>query len=153
MSKRKRKSGAVSPAPSAMGTELVAMTSPRIALVLGGGGARGLAHIPVLEALDELGIKPVMIAGTSIGAVCGWPYAAGMSGKELRAHTASLLMSRTGILQRLRGTGRSRLLELAQLAPWGKALLSAETGARDHRARRHRHDFRGTRDPAAGGGH
>jgi NTE family protein len=123
MSKRKKKAGALA---LTAGTEVVAMTSPRIALVLGGGGARGLAHIPVLEALDELGLRPVMIAGTSIGAVCGWPYAAGMSGKELRAHTASLLMSRTGILQRLRGTGRSRLLELAQLAPWGKALLSAE---------------------------
>ena len=123
MSKRKNKTGAV---VLTAGTELVTETSPRIGLVLGGGGARGLAHIPVLEALDELGLKPVMIAGTSIGAVCGWPYAAGMTGKDLRAHTASLLMSRTGILQRLRGTGRSRLLELAQLAPWGKALLSAE---------------------------
>ena len=46
-------------------------SSPRIALVLGGGGARGLAHIAVLEALDELGLKPVLITGTSIGAVCG----------------------------------------------------------------------------------
>jgi NTE family protein len=123
MSRRKRKSGDVAVTD---GAELVPMTSPRIALVLGGGGARGLGHIPVLEALDELGLKPTLIAGTSIGAVCAWPYAAGVSGRDLRAHTMHLLTSRTGILQRLRGKGRSRLLEMAQLAPWGKALLSAE---------------------------
>ena len=123
MSRRKRKSREmVVPA----GAEPAAMTSPRIAIVLGGGGARGLAHIPVLEALDELGLRPVMIVGTSIGAVCGWPYAAGMTGKDLRAHTTGLLTSPAGLLQRLRGAGRSRLLGLAQLAPWGKALLSAE---------------------------
>lgn len=48
-------------------------SSPRIGLALGGGGARGLAHIPVLEALDDLGIKPVRINGTSIGALMGRP--------------------------------------------------------------------------------
>jgi NTE family protein len=54
------------------------------ALALGGGGARGLAHIAVIEALDEMGVKPVAIAGSSIGALVGAGYAAGMSGKELR---------------------------------------------------------------------
>ena len=49
-----------------------------VALALGGGGARGLAHIVVAEALDEMGIKPVAIAGTSIGAIIGAGYAAGM---------------------------------------------------------------------------
>ena len=38
------------------------------ALALGAGGARGLAHIAVFEALDELGLRPVAIAGSSIGA-------------------------------------------------------------------------------------
>ena len=52
------------------------------ALALGGGGARGLAHIAVLEALDEMGRKPVAIAGTSIGSLIGAAYAAGMSGKR-----------------------------------------------------------------------
>ena len=47
------------------------------ALALGGGGARGLAHIPVMEAIEELGVKPVVIAGTSIGALVGSAYAAG----------------------------------------------------------------------------
>lgn len=57
----------------------------KIGLALGGGGARGLAHIQVLETLDELGIRPHRIAGTSIGAVIGALYASGLSGKEIRA--------------------------------------------------------------------
>ncbi len=56
----------------------------KIGLALGGGGVRGLAHIPVLEMLDDLGIRPSMIAGTSMGAVVGALYASGMSGKEIR---------------------------------------------------------------------
>jgi NTE family protein len=56
----------------------------KIGLALGGGGARGLAHIQVLETLDELGIRPYRIAGTSIGAVIGSLYASGLSGKEIR---------------------------------------------------------------------
>lgn len=56
----------------------------KIGLALGGGGARGLAHIQVFETLDELGIKPYRMAGTSIGAVMGSLYASGLSGKEIR---------------------------------------------------------------------
>jgi NTE family protein len=56
----------------------------KIGLALGGGGARGLAHIQVLETLDELGIRPYRMAGTSIGAVMGSLYASGLSGREIR---------------------------------------------------------------------
>jgi NTE family protein len=56
------------------------------ALALGSGGARGLAHIAVIEALDDLGVKPAAIAGTSIGSLIGAAYAAGMSGKDIRHH-------------------------------------------------------------------
>ncbi len=56
---------------------------PKFALVLSGGGARGIAHIPVLEELDRRGIVPDMIIGTSMGAVVGSLYAAGYSGEEL----------------------------------------------------------------------
>ncbi|MFA7256533.1 MAG: patatin-like phospholipase family protein [Kiritimatiellales bacterium] len=56
----------------------------RVGLALGGGGARGLAHIQVLESLDELGIRPYRMAGTSIGAVMAALYASGLSGKEMR---------------------------------------------------------------------
>jgi predicted acylesterase/phospholipase RssA len=57
--------------------------SPRTALVLSGGGAKGLAHIGVLRVLDSLGIRPDLIVGTSIGAVVGALYASGYSGREL----------------------------------------------------------------------
>ena len=56
----------------------------KIGLALGGGGVRGLAHISVLETLDDMGIKPSIIAGTSMGAIIGALYASGMSGKEIR---------------------------------------------------------------------
>ncbi|MGC2395938.1 MAG: patatin-like phospholipase family protein, partial [Rhodomicrobium sp.] len=52
--------------------------SATIGLALGGGGARGLAHIAILEAFDEAGVKPAMIVGTSIGALIGAAYASGM---------------------------------------------------------------------------
>jgi NTE family protein len=63
------------------------------ALALGGGGARGLAHIPVIEAIEELGAKPVAIVGTSIGALVGAAYAAGMTSKEMRRYVLSIAHS------------------------------------------------------------
>ena len=54
-----------------------------VGVALGGGGAKGLSHIAFLKALDELGVRPAVIAGTSIGAVIGGFYAAGVSGKKL----------------------------------------------------------------------
>jgi NTE family protein len=64
----------------------------KIGLALGGGGVRGLAHISVLETLDELGIKPSIIAGTSMGAIIGALYASGMSGKEIRERISKNLI-------------------------------------------------------------
>lgn len=72
-----------------------------IGLALGGGGARGLAHIAMLEAFDELGIKPGIISGTSIGAIFGAAYASGISGKDLRAHTKDVLSRRFGLVRDL----------------------------------------------------
>ena len=56
---------------------------PRIGLALGGGFARGLAHIGVLKVLEEANIPVDFIAGTSVGSVIGAAYASGMSAKEL----------------------------------------------------------------------
>jgi NTE family protein len=72
-----------------------------IAIALGGGGARGLAHIPILEALDELGVRPKVIAGTSIGAIFAAAYAAGLSGREIRAHTYEVLRKRLDLVRDL----------------------------------------------------
>ena len=61
-----------------------------IALALGGGGARSLAQIAVVEVLDELGIKPVALAGASFGAVIAAAYASGMSGRDMRRAVIAL---------------------------------------------------------------
>jgi NTE family protein len=50
---------------------------PRVGLALGGGSARGWAHIGVIEALEEAGVRPDLVCGTSIGALVGAAYAAG----------------------------------------------------------------------------
>ncbi len=71
------------------------------ALALGGGGARGIGHIAVLEALDEMGARPAAIAGTSIGALIGAAYAAGMSGKEIRRYVIALAHNRGEVFRRL----------------------------------------------------
>lgn len=55
----------------------------RLGLALGGGGARGLAHIAFLKALDEAGVRPAVISGSSLGALIGALYASGRSGREI----------------------------------------------------------------------
>ncbi|WP_375142959.1 patatin-like phospholipase family protein [Aquincola tertiaricarbonis] len=56
---------------------------PRIGLALGGGATRGFAHIGVIQVLEEAGIKPDLVAGTSAGSLVATMYAAGRSGAEL----------------------------------------------------------------------
>jgi len=56
---------------------------PRFGIALSGGGARGIAHIGVLEALEKYGIKPQVVSGTSMGAIVGAFYAAGYPPKDL----------------------------------------------------------------------
>ncbi len=74
---------------------------PKIGVALGGGSARGLAHIPFIEAMDELGLRPTIIAGTSIGALIGAGWANNMSGKALRAHALQMLGSMQAITSRV----------------------------------------------------
>ncbi|WP_460416287.1 patatin-like phospholipase family protein [Pseudomonas sp. microsymbiont 2] len=63
---------------------------PKIGLVLSGGAARGLAHIGVLKALEEQGVRIDAIAGTSMGAVVGGLYASGYSIAELEKLATTL---------------------------------------------------------------
>jgi NTE family protein len=72
-----------------------------VGLALGSGGARGLAHIAVIEVLDDLGVKPAAIAGVSIGALIGAAYASGMRGKDIRHYVISLAHGRGEIRRRL----------------------------------------------------
>lgn len=81
---------------------------PKVAVALGGGGARGIAHVLALEALDEMGISPVAIAGTSMGAVIGGAYAAGIEGRAIRTHILqSLAQSLRRHEQVVTGAGRT----------------------------------------------
>ncbi len=87
--------------PTAPAAPKLPARAPSIALALGGGGARGLAHIQILEAFDELGVRPKIIAGTSIGAVFAAAYASGLSGREIRAHTYEVLRKRLDLVRDL----------------------------------------------------
>ena len=65
-------------------------TRPRVGLVLGGGGARGAAHIGVLRELERLRVPVDAIVGTSMGAIVGGLYATGMTANELEELVGSL---------------------------------------------------------------
>jgi NTE family protein len=96
------------------------------ALALGGGGARGLAHIAVLEALDDMGRKPAAIAGTSIGSLIGAAYAAGLSGREIRRHVIKLAHDRAEIFRRLLATRASTIADLFNIGFGSATLVDAE---------------------------
>jgi NTE family protein len=100
--------------------------SKSFGLALGAGGARGLAHIAIFEALDELGRKPAAIAGTSIGALCGAAYAAGMSGREIRRFVVSLMHNRAEVFRRLIATRASTFASLINIGFGSAALIDAE---------------------------
>jgi NTE family protein len=78
---------AVSAAPS------VPTGRPTVALVLGGGGLRGFAHVGVLRALEEAGIRPGIVVGTSAGSVVGAAYASGMSAAQIESAALNLKVS------------------------------------------------------------
>jgi NTE family protein len=99
---------------------------PSLALALGGGGARGLAHIVILEALDEMGIKPRIIAGTSIGAIFGAAYASGLSAAEIRAHTELVLGQRLDLVRDLFAARAVSLRQFWNMFATRSALLDAK---------------------------
>lgn len=88
-----------------------------IGLALGGGGARGLAHILILEAFDELGIKPAIIAGTSIGAIFGAAYAAGLTAAEIRKRSEEILSNPAEIARRLFSSATASWKDLLTFRP------------------------------------
>jgi len=96
------------------------------ALALGGGGARGLAHIAVLEALDEMRIKPAAIAGTSIGSWIGAAYAAGVSGRDIRRFVITLAHDRAEVFRRLIATRAGTFANLVSQGFGSATLVDAE---------------------------
>jgi len=100
---------------------------PSVALALGGGGARGLAHILMLEVFDELGIKPTIIAGTSIGALYGAAYASGLSAKQIRAYTEEILGRRLDLIRQLFASRSEPVQRLLRVVPVRSSLLNSAT--------------------------
>ena len=81
------------PAPAPVEPPLIpkaAPKPPRIGLALGGGAARGFAHIGVIQVLEENGIRPDVVAGSSAGSLVAALYASGKSGAELAALADSM---------------------------------------------------------------
>jgi NTE family protein len=79
---------------------MAASSRPSLSIALGGGGAAGLGHIPVLQAVEDLDLRPVAVAGTSIGAVIGAAWAAGHSAADLRDHVSVLADDALGVARR-----------------------------------------------------
>jgi NTE family protein len=87
--------GSAVPGAAASGSAVVvtpkpAPRPPRIGLALGGGAARGFAHIGVLQVLEENGIKPDLVVGTSAGSLVATLYASGKTPNELNAMAMTL---------------------------------------------------------------
>ena len=91
---------------------------PRLNLVLGGGGARGLAHIGVLKVLERAGFALGSLSGTSMGGLVGALYAAGWSAEQIEAEALSMSSFRS-------------LIKLVDLAPARRGLLEGQ-GVREY---------------------
>src|SRR5215207_7684152 len=60
------------------------MRAPKLGLALGGGAARGFAHVGVIQVLEEAGLRPDFVVGTSAGSLVAALYASGRSGHQLQ---------------------------------------------------------------------
>lgn len=93
----------------------------RIGYALGGGGARGLAHIGVLKVLEEHGLRPGIIAGTSMGSVIGALYASGLGAGDIE-RALRLNVGRLARLTDVRPSA-SGLVQGKHIAEWLKSLV------------------------------
>jgi NTE family protein len=82
-------------------------TAPRVALVLGSGGPRGFAHIGVIKVLEEDGVRPDFIIGSSVGALVGALYAGGYTAQQLEQFAYDLSMLEFFEIGMLRGARAS----------------------------------------------
>ncbi|MGI9426888.1 MAG: patatin-like phospholipase family protein [Hyphomicrobiaceae bacterium] len=101
-------------------------TLPRVGLTLGGGGARGLAHVHVIEAFDDLGIRPAIISGTSIGALFGAAYASGLSAAAIRGIAEDTLNARFDLIRQMFSARSVPLQKFFNIFHMRSSLLDAE---------------------------
>src|SRR5438105_2801271 len=78
------------PPPTVIVPPLKPVRPARVGLALGGGAARGFAHIGVIQVLEENGIKPDLVVGTSAGSLVAAMYASGKTGIELASLAQSM---------------------------------------------------------------
>jgi len=108
-------------------TQEDATVSPRIGIALGAGGANGLAHILMLEVLDDMGIEPYHITGSSIGAIIGALYASGMTAKQIRERVEQFIISPDeSLIEQLSNKETLRWLDFIELEIGNGGLLSSE---------------------------
>jgi NTE family protein len=126
---RKLITGLVLSLALAIRLEAQACVPARTALVLAGGGAKGFAHIGVIQVLDSLGLKPDFIVGTSIGAIVGSLYASGWSGKQIDSLTKALPIDK--VIRRYEPRVSSSLGVLRPIAVWerGQSGYNLQSGA------------------------
>ena len=105
----------------------------RVGLALGGGGVRGLAAVPILKTLDELGLEVSHVAGTSMGAIVGALYALGLSGSEIEARVRDHIVLRDDNIRSLYQKRKHllRWLRVFGIATGRGGILSAD-GAFKH---------------------
>lgn len=100
---------------------------PRVGVALGGGGANGLAHIPMLEVIDELGVQVHRVTGTSIGAIVGALYASGMGGTDIRAVVEGFILSSgDDVIERIVSEDALRWVDFIEVELGHGGLLSAD---------------------------
>ena len=99
---------------------------PKVGLVLSGGGAKGIAHIGVLKAIDSAGLKIDYITGTSMGSIIGGMYATGYSGKEIEKITKKMNWD-----ELLSGKPVYRDVSIDEKDEFGQ--YSAEIGIKNHK--------------------
>lgn len=98
----------------------------KVGIALGGGGAKGLAHISMLEVFDDLGVRPHKISGTSIGAIMGVLYASGMSAREMRAGVQKLTDLPGSLKQAVRAKQLPAWLDIIGLEIGRSSLLKVD---------------------------
>lgn len=108
-------------------TKKSAADKPKIGIALGAGGANGLAHILMLEVLDEMGITPHRISGSSIGAIIGALYASGKSGNQIRKLVEQFIISPDEkLIEELTNKDALRWIDFIEIELGRGGLLSSE---------------------------
>jgi NTE family protein len=103
----------------------------KLALVLSGGGAKGLAHIGVLRVLDSLGVRPDLVVGTSMGAIVGAMYASGYTPNQIEELARGLRLAQlfNNVPRTPRSLGDRRPLVVWE--PGAVGLRTGDAGARE----------------------